>query len=137
MRKRPLWLLIPIAVLGALGVAVVVGPMCSAWFPPVLTGATRNQRIDSRIVERKVRIGMTTAQVESVLHLRGGTARIWSRPRGRGTETEIAGSWPPWQAQRPGRHTIVLRFDNRGRVLGGYSIWWDADCSDSEPLQLQ
>lgn len=101
-------------------------------------GAPRNQRIDSLLVERKVRVGMRPEEVESVLHLPAGTMSSCSRHSRRGgTEAEIVGSSPPWRFLRPGYHTVVLWLDRDRRVTGGYGIWWSNECSDMDSLQLE
>jgi hypothetical protein len=89
------------------------------------------------LVERKVAVGMTKQQVIEALSLPQDTMKTCVRlAKDGGTEVEIVGSSPPWRSLRPGYHTIVLRFDGNDRVVGGYGIWWDEECSDDDVLQL-
>jgi len=105
-------------------------------YPELFMGTPRNQRIDSGIVERNVRIGMTLRQVEAVLGLPRNATKRWMRERYGHTEVEIVGASPPWRRLPPGCYSISLDLDKRGRVTGGQGLWYDPECDDDEALQL-
>lgn len=131
-KRQTLWLFIIVPVLVI--IAMITGPL---WIPYVFAGSPRNQHIDSRMIERRVAVGMTKQQVMTALHLPQDTMTACARSLGKGeTEVEIVGSSPPWQNLRPGYHTMVLLFDRHGRVARGRGIWWASGESDSDALTL-
>lgn len=136
MAERNNTFLIFVAALVVIALVVLVfGPI---WLPYVFIGKPRNQAIDGRMVERKVTVGMTKSQVEAILHFPRHTMTSCVRwTKNSESDGEIVGSSPPWRSLRPGYHTLVLHFDSNGRVTGGRGTWWDADCSDTDLLQLQ
>lgn len=133
-KRSYIW--ISLAVISSIAlIALVTGPL---WIPYVFAGTPRNQNIDSRVVECKLAVGMTKQQVISLLGLPKNTMTACVRPvEGGGSEVEIVGSSPPWRDLRPGYHTIVLRFDKQGCVVGGCGIWWAVPESDTDALQLR
>ncbi|MDH7601601.1 MAG: hypothetical protein QHI38_05560 [Armatimonadota bacterium] len=105
-------------------------------YPELFSGTPRNQHISSLAVEKRVKLGMTIREVETVLNLPPGYTRPWVRRRNDSLEVEIAGAQPPWRQLPPGCHSIVLVLDSQKRLIGGWGVWYDSECDDEEPLQL-